>query len=190
VTIPLAPRTARAIDLAIGERAEGPFFVTGDGRRLDRHCAGRIVRRIARRAGIAKLVGRTRCATHSSPPPSMLESRYATYRKPPHTPTRAPPCATTELEPRSTDMPPISLPPTSPEPPGKKRAARPTGRNRPGGSPMAKRDHHNAREPPLCRFFVRRLSADAGMRNRVICVGIRSRRGYQHQSRRCVARFY
>jgi integrase/recombinase XerD len=36
LAIPLAPRTARAIDLAIGERAEGRIFVTGNGRRLDR----------------------------------------------------------------------------------------------------------------------------------------------------------
>jgi site-specific recombinase XerD len=50
VTIPLAPRTARAIDLAVGERCEGPIFVAADGRRLDRHGAARIVRRIARRA--------------------------------------------------------------------------------------------------------------------------------------------
>jgi site-specific recombinase XerD len=57
VTIPLAPRTARAIDLAIGERCDGPIFLTADGRRLDRHGAGRIVRRVARRAGIAKPVG-------------------------------------------------------------------------------------------------------------------------------------
>jgi integrase/recombinase XerD len=53
VTIPLAPRTARAIDLAIGERTDGPIFVTVDGRRLDRHGASRIVRRVGRRAGIA-----------------------------------------------------------------------------------------------------------------------------------------
>jgi integrase/recombinase XerD len=53
VTIPLAPRTARAI----GERCDGPIFLTADGRRLDRHGAGRIVRRVARRAGIAKPVG-------------------------------------------------------------------------------------------------------------------------------------
>ena len=53
VTIPLAPRTARAIDLAIGEWAEGPVFVAPAGRRLDRHGAGRI----ARRAGITKPVG-------------------------------------------------------------------------------------------------------------------------------------
>jgi site-specific recombinase XerD len=54
---PLAPRTARAIDLAIGERCTGPIFLTATGARLDRHGAGRIVRRIARRAGIAKNVG-------------------------------------------------------------------------------------------------------------------------------------
>ncbi len=57
VTIPLAPRTARAIDLATGERMEGPIFLTADARRLDRHGAGRIVRRIARQAGITKKVG-------------------------------------------------------------------------------------------------------------------------------------
>ena len=56
VTIPLAPRTARAIDLAIGERTGGPVFLAADGRRLDRHGAGRIVRNAARRAGIAKVV--------------------------------------------------------------------------------------------------------------------------------------
>ena len=55
--IPLAPRTARAIDLAIGERSEGPIFLAADGRRLDRHGAGRVVRRVARRAGIAKPIG-------------------------------------------------------------------------------------------------------------------------------------
>jgi integrase len=57
VTVPLAPRTARAIDLAIGERSERPVFLAADGRRLDRHSAGRIVRRVARRAGITKPVG-------------------------------------------------------------------------------------------------------------------------------------
>ena len=56
VTIPLAPRTARAIDLAIGERTEGPFFITADGKRLNRHGAARIVRRVTRRAGIAKQI--------------------------------------------------------------------------------------------------------------------------------------
>jgi integrase/recombinase XerD len=57
VTVPLAPRTARAIDLVVGERSEGPIFVDHDGERLDRHAASRIVHRIARQAGIAKRVG-------------------------------------------------------------------------------------------------------------------------------------
>jgi site-specific recombinase XerD len=57
VTIPLAPRTARAIDLAVGERCEGPIFLNAAGARLDRHAAARIVRRIARRSGITKRVG-------------------------------------------------------------------------------------------------------------------------------------
>ena len=56
VTVPLAPRTARAIDLAIGERTEGPVFLAADGRRLDRYGAGRIVRQTAGRAGIVKPV--------------------------------------------------------------------------------------------------------------------------------------
>ena len=56
VTIPLAPRTARAIDLATAEHSTGPIFVAAGGRRLDRHGAGRIVRRVARQAGISKNV--------------------------------------------------------------------------------------------------------------------------------------
>jgi site-specific recombinase XerD len=55
--IPLAPRTARAIDLAVGERSEGPLFLGVDGERLDRHAAARIVARIAREAAIGKSVG-------------------------------------------------------------------------------------------------------------------------------------
>ena len=57
VTVPLAPRTARAVDLAIGERLAGPIFVGANGQRMDRHGAGRIVRRVARRAGINKPIG-------------------------------------------------------------------------------------------------------------------------------------
>jgi integrase/recombinase XerD len=57
VIIPLAPRTARAIDLAVGDRVEGPIFLTPYGQRLDRHGAARVVRRVTRRAGIDKPVG-------------------------------------------------------------------------------------------------------------------------------------
>lgn len=57
VTIPLAPRTARAIDLYVGERSEGPLFVNRDRtRRLDRHAATRIVKRLAKHAGIDKKI--------------------------------------------------------------------------------------------------------------------------------------
>jgi integrase/recombinase XerD len=54
ITISLAPRTARAIGLATAERTDGPVFLAHDGRRLDRHGAGRVVRKVARRAGISK----------------------------------------------------------------------------------------------------------------------------------------
>ena len=57
VTAPLAPRTARPVDLAVGERHEGPIFLTATGQRMDRHAAARIVRRVARRSGITKRVG-------------------------------------------------------------------------------------------------------------------------------------
>ena len=56
-TIPLSPRTARALDLYIGERQTGPIFLNHDGtQRLDRHASARIVRRLAKRAGIDKRI--------------------------------------------------------------------------------------------------------------------------------------
>jgi len=78
ITIPLAPRTARAIDLAVGERTGGPVFLAADGRRLDRHGAGRIVRPLVRLRYSAGLVNR-------SLPVWMPASRCATCRKPPRT---------------------------------------------------------------------------------------------------------
>lgn len=54
VTIPLAPRTARAIDLVVGERNHGAIFLSVNHERLDRHAAARIVRRLAKKAGIDK----------------------------------------------------------------------------------------------------------------------------------------
>ncbi|HET6753025.1 MAG TPA: tyrosine-type recombinase/integrase [Jiangellaceae bacterium] len=50
--IPLVPRTARTIDLAVGERCEGPILCRRDGQRLDRRTAHRWVRSIGRRAGL------------------------------------------------------------------------------------------------------------------------------------------
>eukprot|EP01041_Mallomonas_annulata_P029370 gene29370-51354_t len=57
VTMPMSPRTARAVDLAVGERFEGPILLGNDGERLDRHAAARIVRRIGKAAGINKKIG-------------------------------------------------------------------------------------------------------------------------------------
>jgi integrase/recombinase XerD len=54
--IPLAPRTSRSIDTAVGERTDGPLLARADGSRLDRHAAGRIVHRLAMRAGIDKAI--------------------------------------------------------------------------------------------------------------------------------------
>ena len=51
-TIPLVPRTARTIDLAVGERCSGPILRRRDGARLDRRTAYRWVRSIAKRGGL------------------------------------------------------------------------------------------------------------------------------------------
>jgi integrase/recombinase XerD len=62
--IPLAPRTSRAVDLAVGERHDGPILLGADGNRLDRFAAYRIVRRLAKRAGIAHRV-HPHCLRHA-----------------------------------------------------------------------------------------------------------------------------
>ncbi len=51
-TIPLVPRAARTIDLAVGDRHEGPILRRKDGQRLDRRTAHRWVRSIGKRAGL------------------------------------------------------------------------------------------------------------------------------------------
>ena len=72
--------------MAVKELKTGTL--AADGRRLDRHGAGRIVRWTARRAGIGELVTRTRCGTRSSPRPRMPGSLCVIGRKPPRTRTR------------------------------------------------------------------------------------------------------
>lgn len=54
-TIPLVPRTARTVDLAVGERCEGPILLRQDGARLDPRTAHRWVRSIGRRAGLGSV---------------------------------------------------------------------------------------------------------------------------------------
>ncbi|MGO9726713.1 MAG: tyrosine-type recombinase/integrase, partial [Streptosporangiaceae bacterium] len=149
VTIPLAPRTARAIDLAIGERCEGPIFLALDGRRLDRHGAARIVRRVARRAGITKPIGphTLRHAFITAAAVSMPGYRCGMCRKLPRTLIPGPRCAMTGPGRHSTGMPPISSPLTSPAPPDRtwRAATAPPGRliNRPGGDCERRRTRHS-----------------------------------------------
>lgn len=64
VTVPLAPRTKRAIDLAVGERSEGPVLLGRDGERLDRYAAYRIVRRLGKKAGVAHKI-HPHCLRHA-----------------------------------------------------------------------------------------------------------------------------
>ena len=51
-TVPLVPRTARTLDLAVGERTCGPILRRADGARLDTGTAYRWVRAIGKRAGL------------------------------------------------------------------------------------------------------------------------------------------
>jgi integrase len=95
VTIPLAPGTAPALDLYIGERTTGPMFPGAAGGQMDRFAADRTVKRLARGRGSPSGTRRTACATASSPPRRTPVCRYATSKKRPATPTRARRCATT-----------------------------------------------------------------------------------------------
>jgi integrase/recombinase XerD len=47
-TIPLAPRTAEAVDAYVSERTTGPLFVTATGKRWERSEVWRTIRRLAR----------------------------------------------------------------------------------------------------------------------------------------------
>jgi len=124
VTIPLAPRTARAIDLAIGERTEGPVFLAADGRRLDRHGAGRIVRRTARQAGIGKTVTPHTLRHAFITAVWTRGSRCVTSRRQHPMPIREPRCGMTEPAAAWTGTRPISSPPTSQALPGNRRTGR------------------------------------------------------------------
>ncbi len=113
-TIPLVPRTARTIDLAVGERHEGPILRRRDGQRLDRRTAHRWVRSIGKRAGLGHV--------H----PHMLRAAFImaaldagvplrTCRPPPGTPTRERRRSTTGVARTSTATPPTSSSPSSRE---------------------------------------------------------------------------
>ena len=141
VTIPLAPRTARAIDLAIGERTDGPVFLAADGRRLDRHGAGRIVRKTARRAGIGNAVTPHTLRHAFITAAWMPECRCVTCRRQPRTRTRGRRCGMTGPAAVWTGTPPTSSPPTSQAPPGNGMPA--------GKAPLSDSSHRAELPRPL-----------------------------------------
>jgi site-specific recombinase XerD len=51
-TVPLAPRTADALDALLAGRTDGPLFRTRTGKRLDQPATWRLVRRLARTANL------------------------------------------------------------------------------------------------------------------------------------------
>jgi hypothetical protein len=114
VTIPLALRTAQAIDLPSAS-AWGIFFGP-DGQWLDRHGAARSC--AGWPAAPDHQADRAVHAAHAFITAALdAEVRSGTYRKTPRTPARARPCATTVPAALSTGTPPASSPPTLPEPP-------------------------------------------------------------------------
>ncbi len=53
-TVPLAPRTAQAVETMVAGRNGGPLFATSTGKRMDRVAAFRTIRRLAAEAGIGR----------------------------------------------------------------------------------------------------------------------------------------
>lgn len=90
--IPLVPRTARTIDLAIGERTAGPILLRHDGQRLDRRTAHRWVRSIAHRAALGDV--------H----PHMLRAAFIMCALDAGVPLREVPIAARHADPRTTTV--------------------------------------------------------------------------------------
>lgn len=55
-SVPLMPQTIDAIRLHLRGRTQGPLFISNYKNRLDRHAATRVVRRVAKKAGILQSV--------------------------------------------------------------------------------------------------------------------------------------
>ena len=105
-TIPLVPRTARTIDLAVGERSEGPILRRRDGERLDRRNAPAGFAPSAN-APASEQCTRTCCGPRSSWRPSTPGCRCGTYSWPPGTQTRGQRRSTTGAARTSIATPPM-----------------------------------------------------------------------------------
>lgn len=90
-TLPLAPLVARVIDAVATGRVEGPILLGYDGERLDRHSARRMVRRIAKAAGITKRIS-----------PHSLRHSFVTAALDAHVPLRDVQAAARHADPRTT----------------------------------------------------------------------------------------
>jgi integrase/recombinase XerD len=89
VTIPLAPRTARALDLAIGEHTGGPVFLTaGTGVGWTGTAPDGSSGALPAGPGSPRPSRPTRSDMRSSPPRWTPECRCGTCRRPPRTPIR------------------------------------------------------------------------------------------------------
>ena len=90
--MPLPPRVARAIDHAAGNRESGPLLLlTRSGNRMSRQAATRIVRRLAKRAGVTKRIS----------PPSLRHS-FITAAPDAGVPLRDVQIAARHVDPRTT----------------------------------------------------------------------------------------
>jgi len=103
--VPLVPRTARTVDLAVGDRSEARSSAdaTASGSTAGPHTAG-----CARSAGeqVSEPSTRICSASRSSWLPSMPVFRCVTSRSPPATPIHERPPSTTAVERTSTGTPP------------------------------------------------------------------------------------
>lgn len=106
--IPLVPRTARTIDLAVDERHDGAILQLHDGARLDRRTAHRWVRSIGKRAGLGAVHPHMLRAAFIMAAVSTPVSCCATFNSPPATPTRERPRSTTVADRTWTGTPPTS----------------------------------------------------------------------------------
>jgi integrase/recombinase XerD len=90
--ISLVPRVARTIDLALGERSEGPILHRHDGQRLDRRTAHRWIRSLGKRTGLG--------VVHPHTLQAAFIMRHSMRGTPPGRPDRRPLCRSKDEHPR------------------------------------------------------------------------------------------
>ncbi len=115
VQVPLPPAVGRALDRAVGERSTGPILLNRRGVRMDRHCATRSLRRLAKGAGVnlprmhPHMLRHTFVTTMLDAGVDLRDIQIAARHADPR-----PPCATTGPARTSIGTPTTSSPPTWP----------------------------------------------------------------------------